>query len=102
MSGKRKNFPSVEDQRSFLYRCKTDPIQYMVVVPLSENACEPEPVIEEAGMEYERPDQVVVDVNQIPKHVADSLARATFEMYREHFMKPKAEELQRAELYPKE
>jgi len=60
----------------------------MVIIPLTEDAQEPEQIIEERGVEYERVDCIKIDVNQIPDRVRDSLVEATFKAYKEFIKVP--------------
>lgn len=86
------------NQVSYPYRSKTQPTQYMVVVPRNDEAFEPESIIEQDGIEYERTDRVEIDVNLIPDHVRDRLAKATLQAMREYIKIPGNREKLNAEV----
>lgn len=76
------------NQVSYPYRSKTQPTQYMVVASLNGNSFEPEPIIEQDGVEYELTDRVEIDVNLIPDYVRDRLAEATLQFVKEYLQVP--------------
>lgn len=61
----------------------------MVVVKL--NGTEPEESFEDKGVVYERTDHIHIDLNSIPDHVRDDLARATLEDAKEFYSHPENE-----------
>lgn len=75
-------------QVSYPYRSKTQPTQYMVVASLNGKSFEPEPIIEQDGVEYELTYRVEIDVNLIPDYVRDRLAKATIQAMREYIKIP--------------
>ena len=100
MSNQRKEVP-LEQPESHAYKSKTDPPQYIVIASLTDTWNGPGEVFEEDGIVYERTDHVEIDLDQIPDHVRDDLARTVIEMAREYFRQPGIEEKYQAWLKEK-
>ena len=77
---------------SAVYKSRTKPAQYIVVVKLDGSTQKAES-IEHEGIIYDRTDHVEFDLDSVPDYVRDRLAAATLECYREFIKKPGAIEL---------
>lgn len=75
------------EHKSAAYKSKDEPTKYFVMVKLDGSELE-EVVIGEDGREYEKTDHVPINVNQIPDHVRDDLAKATLEAFQKFIHQP--------------
>lgn len=82
-----KRLSPERENKSSAYKSKTKPPQYMVVVKL--DGTEPKESFEDKGVVYEQTDHIHIDLNSIPDHVRDDLARATLEAAKEFYSNPK-------------
>jgi hypothetical protein len=81
-----KRLSPERENKSSAYKSKTKPPQYMVVVKL--DGTEPEESFEDKGVVYERTDHIHIDLDSIPDHVRDDLARATLEAAKKFYSHP--------------
>lgn len=73
-------------EKSAAYKSRTDPPQYFVLVSLKGK--ELEDTIERNGIVYDKTDHIPIDLDAIPNHAREALARATLEYYRQLIKEP--------------
>jgi hypothetical protein len=87
MSKKSRKLPTSDDMcKSSAYKSRTDPPMYQVIIKL--DGSEPEDVIEDEGVIYERTDRIPIDLDSIPDYIRESIGRATYEAVCEYLRQP--------------
>ena len=89
---KRKSpYPYESKTTTSAYKSRTDPPDYFAMVFLDGR--EPDEVIIEDGIEYERTDKIPFDFASLPEFVKDDLSTSALEAFLRFMQRPDAEEI---------
>lgn len=83
------------ENKSSAYKSRTGPPWYMVIVKL--DGSEPDEVVVDEGIIYDRTDHIPINVDSIPSYVCDDLAKATLQAVRRFLRQSGSHEILAAE-----